>query len=273
VEGESNEGGFSPLDGSYKGLQDMSHSVKKFGKAFMSGKLSDLPVYLATDEGNNIIDDNAIESDKKLDDNNLDVIPALPLSSDDHMKPLTWDGWGDNTFGLEMQEPWGSKLLSGSKTIETRAYDLPTALIGKKIDIFQSKQSLDGLSKLDDIISGAEVNNHVTVIGWVIFEKVIIYRYKAKFEADEGKHLVKKGSVYGWNIDTKLIYGWVVGKCGYYNPSNRVPLINEISRRFRSLFEVKYAKATTNKGGKRKRSKHTNNGSSMQSCRKKKNRY
>ena len=50
-------------------------------------------------------------------------------------------------------------------------------------------------------------------VGWCIFDKVIVYRYKSKFEADEKKHLVQRDSGYGWKDDTKVVYGWVVG-CG-----------------------------------------------------------
>ena len=74
------------------------------------------------------------------------------------------------------------------------------------------------------------------------FEKVIIYRYKRKFEADEEKHLVKAGSNYGWKDGTKVVYGWVVSKCGKYKESkkgNSPKPIQCATRRMRSLFEIK----------------------------------
>ena len=158
----------------------------------------------------------------------------------DHQKDFKWKGWSSIKVGLEMQEPWAALLLNGTKTIETRVYDIPKALLGKKIDILESKQGKDKLSSLSDVMIGEECSNAVKRIGWCIFDRVIIYRYKAKFESDESKHLVSPTSNYGWKDDTKIVYGWVVAKSGKYSNGKKKPLkrMNCAIRRMRSLFEI-----------------------------------
>ena len=119
-------------------------------------------------------------------------------------------GWFGNA------KPMGCKLLDGTKTMATRAYDLPKSLIEKKIDILHSMGGRDLVSGLSNVMVGEEITNAVQPIGWAIFDRVEVYRYKGKFIADEKKHCVEQSSNYGWTDDTKVIYGWVVSKCGRY---------------------------------------------------------
>ena len=155
----------------------------------------------------------------------------------EHQKDLKWKRWNSIKVGLEMQEPWAGLLLNGSKSIETRAYALPNALIGKKIDILQSKRGKDGISSLSDVMEGKEIDEAVQRVGWCIFDKVVVYRYKAKFEADEKKHLVKPDSDYGWNDETTVVYGWVVSKSGKYKKGKSNKDAKCLVRRMRSLYE------------------------------------
>lgn len=93
---------------------------------------------------------------------------------------------------------------------------------------------------MPDVLVGNEIDSSLKRIGWCMFDKVIVYRYKAKFESDEDKHLVKAGSGYSWNKDTKVIYGWVVKKYGLYSKEKKdktKPKV--IIRRMRSLLELK----------------------------------
>ena len=79
-------------------------------------------------------------------------------------------------------------------------------------------------------------------VGWCIFEKVIVYRYKAKFDADKNQHLVDPQSNYGWKADTKVVYGWGVSKYGKYKKGGGKKAPKEmkcIVRRMRSLFELR----------------------------------
>jgi len=147
-----------------------------------------------------------------------------------------------------MQSPWGSLLLDGSKTIETRTYNLPKKLLGKKIHILESSAGIDGRSSLGNILTLDCESKQLPVsfIGWVVFGRVINYRYRVKFEADEEKHLVGKGSVYGWNDDKQsVIYGWQVEKKGKYEKDHPYPTPHCLVRRMRSLFEFCDMKTST----------------------------
>lgn len=163
------------------------------------------------------------------------------FSPSDHDEDETWEGWKSLRVGLEMQEPWGGLLLRGKKKIETRAYDLPKCLLGKRIVILQTK-GRDGVSSLPNVIAKDDIIGTVERIGWCIFDRVIIYRYKSKFEADEPKHLVKSDSVYGWKDDTKIIYGWVVAKYGKFKTDKDDDETMLLVRRKRSLFEISCSK-------------------------------
>lgn len=133
--------------------------------------------------------------------------------------PFTWEGWGKCDFGLEMQSPWAGLLLEGKKTIETRAYDLPPALLGRRIDILQSKTG-STVSSLGNVVAVGAVEDEATVrrVGWCTFTRVIRYQDRESFEADEAAHLVKKDSAFGWKEGiTKVVYGWVVGTVSCLN--------------------------------------------------------
>lgn len=168
------------------------------------------------------------------------IIDCL-LDSSEHNKSLSWGGWGSiYSFGLEIQRPWSDSLLEGSKAIETRNYDLPKALIGKRIQILETKPGEDGVSDLGDYISGLdmEANESLNVVGWVVFGRVIEYRDGTNFEADEKKHLVKKGSAYGWNLKKKIIYGWFVSTYEKYGEKMTETGVYSMTRRLRSLYEL-----------------------------------
>jgi hypothetical protein len=180
-----------------------------------------------------------VNSSREIKDANKPCRPVFSLS--DHHKDVNWEGWKSLSVGLEMQEPWSGLLLCGKKKIETRAYDLPKCLLGKKIEILQTKHGRDGISSLPNVIAKDALVGKVERIGWCIFDRVVIYRYKSKFQADEPKHLVKCDSVYGWQDDTKIIYGWVVAKYGRYKRDQNLDDATLLVRRMRSLFEISFS--------------------------------
>lgn len=53
-----------------------------------------------------------------------------------------------------MQRSWLDLLVDWSKVTETRNHDLPKALIGKRIQILETKHGEDGVSNLRDYTSG-----------------------------------------------------------------------------------------------------------------------
>jgi hypothetical protein len=150
-----------------------------------------------------------------------------------HSKPLDWPGWSEHTFALEMQEPWADALMSGKKTIETRTYNLPPSLIGRKICILQTPSGTAQVSSLDNEI--LLNSSSVRLLGWCIFGRVKQYTSKEDFEDDEPAHLVKRSSWYGWKEGaTKAIYGWVVESCDRSIQAT----YPKASRRMRSLFQL-----------------------------------
>lgn len=212
--------GQSPMPGSPKELRDMAAALLCWGTAYESGNTSDFPAWSKP--------------------------PIAPKLTNKNCMPLDWDGWKDGVFGLEMQDPWAMYILTGEKKIETRAYSLPAALIGRKIIILQSRRGKAGVSALGDT-----VDLHfdlVEQVGWCEFDRVITYRDQAAFEADKELHMVESGSGYGWQAGlTEAIFGWVVGEYGTFEAEYR-EFNDKAIRRHRSLFELQ----DNTEGSKRK---------------------
>eukprot|EP00985_Skeletonema_marinoi_P004714 scaffold2046_cov97-Skeletonema_marinoi.AAC.3 len=124
-----------------------------------------------------------------------------------------WQGWADEErrFGLEMQQPYSEFVLNGQKSIESRAYPLPEALIDAKIEILQSEKGLDGVSSVPDRVTlhwsrdnNSSIQSPLKRIGWVTFTKCILYTTREEFEADREKHLVDPNSGYCWNDERPI---------------------------------------------------------------------
>jgi alpha-ketoglutarate-dependent dioxygenase FTO len=223
-EGKTNEEdvGRSPLVGSPQGLQRLAANLRYLGKAYRSKKAADLP---------------------KIDGSKQSSEQKCHAGNNNHSKNLTWEGWGlsDKKFGLEMQDPWARALLSGEKKIETRAYDLPPALVGKQILILESKAGKAGVSSLGDVISSEDgIEKYVRVLGHAVFDEVVEYKDRDSFEKDENLHLVTRGSGYGWKDGkTEVIYGWVCSSLKLYSDrEEEVAKVGALVRRMRSLYQV-----------------------------------
>jgi hypothetical protein len=154
----------SPMPGSPDDLVIVADRLDTWGRAFASGNPSDLPTL---PEECNCDDVRTIGMSGIVSTASYD-------SPDEHFVSLTWKGWGEHDFGLEMQSPWAGLLLEGKKTIEMRAYDLPPALLGKGIEILQSMQGgpVSSLGNTVSISANQEESN-VTRVGWCTFTKVI----------------------------------------------------------------------------------------------------
>ena len=228
--------GQSPMPGSPKELRELAAKLRKWGVAYESGDKKDLP------------------------DSSMAPAVEAQLQSDDHCKSPDWSGWTTYAFGLEMQDPWARYVLTGAKSIETRSYDLPPALIGRKVAILQSRQGRAGVSAVADTLDLS--TGTVEVVGWCIFDKVLPYRDPAAFEADEARHMVACDTDYGWKVgSTEVIYGWMVSDYGSYAPTDHTG--GTAIRRLRSLFELqggtdgtkRKAASTSYAPGRRNRSK------------------
>jgi mRNA N6-methyladenine demethylase len=234
---QKNKGkGQSRMPGSFSDLRDIASQLRHWGRAFESGNKQDLLMAVSK------------------------MITDSP--PDEHSQSLDWEGWKTNSFGLEMQEPWARYVTDGIKSIETRAYTLPPALIGQKIVILQSQQGKTGVSALTNKLD--LTSDIVKRIGWCTFSNVIEYRDQFAFEADEKCHLVKStDKVYGWKAGvTEKIFGWVVGDYGLYEPEIHDGVRCIAVRRFRSLFQLGEdtnsvkRKSTLSTKESRKRKKH-----------------
>jgi alpha-ketoglutarate-dependent dioxygenase FTO len=214
-------------------LSAMADRLVALGRAFVSGDEKYLPedCLTATNDAPPMTNENNAKETR--------------LTTDEHSRPLTWVGWNDLQFGLEMQSPWAGLLIEKRKTIETRAYDLPPALVGKRIEILQSNQG-SLVSSLDNVVpmTGEPL---VTRVGWCIFTNVIRYENEELFDADQDAHWVTRESdFYPFNEGKKtIVYGWIVGEVGSYtNKTPSVPL-KAIARRYRSLFELQVSESSS----------------------------
>lgn len=222
--------GFSPMPGLPNELRDVADSVRSLDCAFFSGKQEDLPQKLLLLCNPNSFSSKSINNETNSNNN-------------EHCKALDWPGWADfDHFGLEMQYPWSDALLTGRKTIETRSYDLPVALLGKEIAIIETPQGNTGISSLGNIVNLTDSKNIAVdtvakIVGWCRFSSVIMYTSVLGFERDENAHLVAKSSGFGWNNDTTLIYGWVVDSYGSAKKGMHCQYKCG-TRRLRSLFQL-----------------------------------
>ncbi len=193
----------------------------------------------------------------------LSHAPSIKTNNS-HSKSPSWEGWNSNTkkFGLELQAPYAQHLLEGTKSIETRGYPIPRGLLSRRIDIFESKKGVDGVSTIPDRVilktrsstnddgrnlssSSSSSSSSISRRGWCIFTHCFRYTTAEQFEADARKHLVDISSGYGWN-EARPVYGWIVGSYGLHgndygtiNSSKEVDCVDYIAeRRMRSLFEI-----------------------------------
>lgn len=260
--------GKSPLPGLPQELRDNVKHLRALGMAYESGNGEHLPAKLPKL--------NMPESDK-TDPKDSNASSAKSPSIDEHSMSDDWSGWKQYAFGLEMQRPWAGALLDGKKTIETRAYDLPPGLLGRRIMILQSPSGRAGVSSMGNVLDLKTDHAPATIIGWCTFSSVKTYSNQAMFEADESAHQVSKNSPYGWKDgDTKVIYGWVVGEHSYckVNPrddSEQQHVYKLAFRRKRSLYQLEQLDGVV--GGsdpKPQASKHKNAGQREKNKRRKK---
>jgi len=147
---------------------------------------------------------------------------------------------------LEVQSPFSTMILQGSKEIETRDYTLEEDFIGQPVYLLQSSPpTLEGraatLSSLPDIISEADAETlGLLLIGTVVFSSCFEYTDDEKWESEREKHCVPLHSPFDWTAASgRRKWGWVVDN------SKSVPFASDclqrvpsLARKYRSLFEV-----------------------------------
>ena len=145
---------------------------------------------------------------------------------------MVFDFRADDSVALEVQRPWSTLLLSGTKTVETRGYALPDALLARPLTIVET-EGVAGTSALPDaVLAGAK---DAAVAGEVVFSSCFAYASRQAWLDDHSRHCVSPGGAYDWD-GTAPLYGWVVGSASsWVDGSAAVP---RMARRLRSLFEV-----------------------------------
>eukprot|EP00931_Biecheleriopsis_adriatica_P110118 TRINITY_DN84398_c0_g1_i1.p1 TRINITY_DN84398_c0_g1~~TRINITY_DN84398_c0_g1_i1.p1 ORF type:complete len:265 (-),score=38.76 TRINITY_DN84398_c0_g1_i1:65-760(-) len=171
--------------------------------------------------------------------NKLAELDALLQDSDDEScvarrraAPEPESLWQLRKVGLEIQTPWSRMLLSGSKTIETRRYPLPAALLGRPISVLETDEGQARISGLPDEVPAGDAA--VRLAGTVTFGSCVEYSSLAEWLRDECRHCVPSDSPYAWTSD-QVVFGWVVEAAAPFDKPGQAPVLR---RRHRSLFEL-----------------------------------
>lgn len=163
-----------------------------------------------------------------------DVVAPVAAGGDDKVASAVAETpWESGRFALEMQAPWARRLVDGDKTVETRSYPLPAGLVGRSIEVMESKPGEDGVSCLGDTVEALCAG--LSVVGRVTFCSSDAYSNRDAWAADESRHLVSPTSEgYGWK-GPKSVFAWTVGEVTAYSKPRAV---RRMRRALRSLFEV-----------------------------------
>lgn len=146
----------------------------------------------------------------------------------------------DYQYALEVQEPWGSMILSKRKTIETRRYPLPPKLLNQRILLLGSP-AVAGDSRLSQMGDTVIMNPGDTtkIIGWCIFDDVKTYTDRTAFQDEENLHCVSSDSKFAWSDQSPVdrIYGWRI-KLARPLEQRETEKFVKCVRKMRSLFRV-----------------------------------
>eukprot|EP00624_Nannochloropsis_granulata_P000073 evm.model.NODE_10224_length_23612_cov_24.412333.2 len=133
-------------------------------------------------------------------------------------------------YALEVQVPWSRRLLDGSKTVETRGYDLPSFLWGRPILLIESPAG-GGLAK-----HGQDAGK---TVGVVVFARSKRYHTRAEWVDDADRHGVDPQAgreEFGW-CEHETKWGWEVERLEVWTEERRRGVsLREEQRVFRSIF-------------------------------------
>lgn len=104
--------------------------------------------------------------------------------------------------GLNIQTPWSALLMSGSKTVETRSYHLPSKYVGVPLALIETP--------------GKTGRFKSRIIGLITFNESFRYKSKEHWTYDYDRHMVDENNIYGWN-EYKDKYGWIVSSVERFN--------------------------------------------------------
>jgi hypothetical protein len=135
---------------------------------------------------------------------------------------------------LEVQEPWVGLLMSGAKTIETRAYALPSSAVGQPIALLRTPP---GGSAAHGLASGA-------LVGWTVFRAPARYPSREAWAADAHAHGVVEGApgaeAFGWEEHAEK-WSWPVASVRAAAGPGLPVRLTEALRWKRSIFALPFA--------------------------------
>lgn len=141
--------------------------------------------------------------------------------------------WADEPrVGLEVQEPFCGMLLAGRKSVETRSYALPAALLGRPVELVRSGEGVAGSSAVPDAVPAGTTG--LAVVGRVVFAACERYESEAAWLADAERHRVPADSPYRWSEESP-VYAWTVREVAVAPAPLPVP---QMRRLHRSLFRL-----------------------------------
>lgn len=171
------EGDDDKISTNNRGIQDDDHDDNRRGNGLPDGPLKTVNSDDATTTGNggtyrssrdDMSPEPKVASANKTESREVKTSPdgaapsaavaekssTLPISSSSSSAPLapSSGSWSTDRFALEMQAPWAKRVLDGEKTVETRAYPLPAGLVGRWIELIESRAGRDGVSALGDVV-------------------------------------------------------------------------------------------------------------------------
>lgn len=104
--------------------------------------------------------------------------------------------------GLNIQIPWSTLLINGTKSVETRSYPLPKKYVGEKLALVETP--------------GKSGSFKSRIIGEITFSHSFKYPDEQAWKDDYLRHGVSCSDLmYSW--DNKPKYGWVVSDITKYD--------------------------------------------------------
>lgn len=104
--------------------------------------------------------------------------------------------------GLNIQIPWSTLLINGTKSVETRSYPLPKKYIGEELALVETP--------------GESRSFKSRIIGTITFSHSFKYPDEQSWKSDYLRHGVGcSNNMYSW--DDKPKYGWVVSNIRKYD--------------------------------------------------------
>jgi hypothetical protein len=115
---------------------------------------------------------------------------------------------------LNVQVPWSALLLSGSKTVETRGYALPSKYVNVPLLVVETPGSHGRTFGVETARS----------TGILVFSHCFQYSNEEHWKSDVNRHRVEPGHPLFGYVPTKPKWGWVVAHASVFPKPEPAPL-------------------------------------------------